>query len=180
MDVRGYYGRTGTGQNARKENAMPLKLEMKMGDRIIINGAVVEVASPHAKIMVLNQAALLRGKEILSEEQAVTPATRVYFALQSAYLFPDFADQYLEQFEEYVEQYKIACPSAGDIVENIKAEVANGRLYRGLKKAQELVGHQQGVLHDFEERLLSMADDDSSAEPMNTGGDNEVSDTTVT
>ena len=140
---------------------MPLKLEMKMGDRIIINGAVVEVASPHAKVIVLNQAALLRGKEILSEEQAITPATRVYFALQSAYLFPDFADDYLQQFEEYINQYQVACPSATEIVETIKAEVAKGELYRGLKKAQELVGHQQGVLNEFEEQLLSAVDENS-------------------
>ncbi|MBT3558132.1 MAG: flagellum biosynthesis protein FlbT [Rhodospirillales bacterium] len=152
---------------------MPLKLEMKMGDRIIINGAVVEVASPHAKIMVLNQAALLRGKEILSEDQAVTPATRVYFALQSAYLFPDFAEKYLEQFFEYVEQYKIACPSAGDIVEKIKEQVLGGQLYKGLKSAQELVGHQQGVLHDFEEKLLEMVDDELEvgAEDLDDGGE---------
>ncbi len=152
---------------------MPLKLEMKMGDRIIINGAVVEVASPHAKIIVLNQAALLRGKEILSEEQAVTPATRVYFALQSAYLFPDFAEQYLQQFEEFVEQYRLACPSAGEIVEKIKDEVSNGQLYRGLKKAQELVGHQQGVLHEFEEQLLAMVDDDIEGESIESGPGNE-------
>ncbi len=144
---------------------MPLKLEMKMGDRIIINGAVVEVASSHAKIVVLNQAAILRGKEILSEEQAITPATRVYFALQSAYLFPDVADQYLVQFDEYIEQYKTACPSASDIVENIKSDVASGQLYRALKASQELVGHQQGVLHEFEQQLVSMADDDPTDDP---------------
>ncbi len=148
---------------------MPLKLELKMGDRIIVNGAVLEVASSHAKIMVLNQAALLRGKEIISEEQAVTPATRVYFALQSAYLFPEFSAQYLQQFEEFVDQYREACPSAGDIVDSMKSEVAEGQLYRGLKKAQELVGHQQGVLNDFEEQLLqALSEEDMFQENNDT------------
>ncbi len=139
---------------------MPLKLELKQGDRIIINGAVLEAASPHTKIIVHNQAAILRAKEILSEDQAVTPATRVYYALQSAYLFPDHADKYLVQFSEYVQQYLIACPSAVDIVENIKDEISQSKLYQALKHARELVIHQQGVLHEFEQQLAELADED--------------------
>lgn len=137
---------------------MPLKLEMKQGDRIIINGAVVEAASPHTKIVVHNQAAILRGKEILTEEQAVTPATRVYFSLQSAYLFPEYADTYLEQFWLYIDQYGQACPSAIDIVDEIKDKVYDGKLYPGLKAAQKLILHQQGVLLDLEKAVEEFAD----------------------
>lgn len=140
---------------------MPLKLELKQGDRIIINGAVLEAASPHIKIIVHNQAAILRSKEILSEEQAITPATRVYYSLQSAYLFPEHSDTYLDQFSEYVEQYLIACPSATNIVENIKREISQGKLYRALKHARELVVHQQGVLHEFEQQLADLAEHDN-------------------
>ena len=136
---------------------MPLKLEMKQGDRIIINGAVLEAASPHTKIVIHNQASILRAKEILTEEQAITPATRVYYALQSAYLFPEHVDQYLMEFSEFVQQYLVACPSAIDIVEKIKDEISQGQLYRALKCARELVMHQQGVLHEFEEQLGQLA-----------------------
>ena len=125
-------------------------------DGIIINGAVVEVASPHAKFVVHNQAAILRGKEILSEEQAVTPATRVYYALQSAYLFPEHSAEYLEQFDEYIEQYLQACPSAKEIATDIAELISDGMLYKALKSAQELVAHQQGVLHEYEEQLAEL------------------------
>lgn len=138
---------------------MPLKLEMKMGDRIIINGAVVEVVTPHAKLIVHNQAAILRGKEIIAEEHAITPATRVYFALQSAYLFPDHAEEYLSQYDEFIDQYLTACPSAADIVAEVKEAVEGGQLYKGLKKAQKLVLHQQGVLQEFEEQLVQLAEE---------------------
>lgn len=142
---------------------MPLKLEMKMGDRIIINGAVLEVATPHAKLVVHNQASILRGKEIIAEEHAITPATRVYFSLQSAYLFPEHAMEYLEQFSEYIEQYLVACPSAAEIVSDVKKEVQAGQLYKGLKKAQQLVLHQQGVLQEFEQQLVQLAEAEESA-----------------
>lgn len=151
---------------------MPLKLEMKMGDRIIINGAVLEVVTPHAKLIVHNQAAILRGKEIIAEEHAVTPATRVYFALQSAYLFPEHTEQYLKQFAEFIDQYLVACPSAKDIVTEVKDAVDSGLLYKGLKKAQKLVLHQQGVLQEFEEQLLQMAEsEDQEFEEIDEDGD---------
>ncbi|MBT3858190.1 MAG: flagellum biosynthesis protein FlbT [Gammaproteobacteria bacterium] len=153
---------------------MPLKIEMKQGDRIIINGAVLEAASPHTKIVVHNQASILRAKEILTEEQAITPATRVYYALQSAYLFPEHADQYLTEFSEFVQQYLIACPSASNIIENITAEISQGQLYKALKCARALVMHQHGVLHEFEEQLgqLAQLDDEDIGSNESSTGDN--------
>ena len=146
---------------------MPLKLEMKMGDRIIINGAVLEVATPHTKLIVHNQASILRGKEIIAEEHAITPATRVYFALQSAYLFPDHSADYIQQFWTFIEQYEEACPSASDIISDVRKEVEAGHLYKALKNAQKLVLHQQNILREFEEQLEHFAesDEDDSDEP---------------
>jgi len=141
---------------------------MKMGDRIIINGAVLEVATPHAKLIVHNHASILRGKEIIGEEHAITPATRVYFALQSAYLFPEHQSGYLEKFFDYIDQYVEACPSASDIVAEIKQEVEAGELYKGLKKAQHLVLHQKGILQDFEQQLAQMVEDDEEASSNET------------
>lgn len=144
---------------------MPLKLEMKQGDRIIVNGAVIESASPHAKLVVHNQAAILRGKEVIGEAESITPATRVYFALQSAYLFPEHAAEYLTQFDEYIDQYLAACPSAADIVEEIKSKVSVGKLYPGLKSAQKLILHQHGVLQDLERRVAEFAERGAEADP---------------
>ncbi len=152
---------------------MPLKLEMKMGDRIIINGAVVEVATPHAKLVVHNHASILRGKEIIAKEHATTPATRIYFALQSAYLFPEHQDGYLEQFSEYIDQYLEACPSAADIVSEIKQEIEAGELYKGLKKAQHLVLHQQGILQGFEEGLAHLISEEEKNSSDETASDHE-------
>ena len=143
---------------------MPLKLEMKMGDKIIINGAVLEVATPHTKLIIHNHASILRGKEILSEEQAITPATRVYYALQNAYLFHEHRDRYLDEFRIYIEQYLVACPSATEIVKKIVEMIADGKLYKALKAAQELIAHQQGVLHEFEEQLLQLSEIDDIEE----------------
>ena len=139
---------------------MPLVLEMKAGDKIIINGAVVELNSSHAKLIVHNQVSILRGKEIISEEEAATPAARVYFALQNAYMFPQHAEAYLKQFSTFIDQYVQSCPSAADLVSKIKAEVENGQLYRALKKSQELLLHQNKVLQDLEAQLQKQSTDE--------------------
>lgn len=154
---------------------MPLKLEMKMGDRIIINGAVLEVATPHAKIIVHNQASILRGKEIIAEEHAITPAARVYFALQSAYLFPEHKADYIQQFWTYIAQYEEACPSAGDIIHDVCSGVEEGQLYKALKSAQKLILHQQGILHEFEQQLVSIAEEESETGELDNGAVIDIS-----
>ena len=79
---------------------MPLIIDLKPGEKLIINGAVVENIGANTKLRVLNDCALMRQKEILSDEDAVTPASRVYYALQCAYIFPEHKDQYLQAFNE--------------------------------------------------------------------------------
>ena len=91
---------------------MPLTIDFKAGDKIIINGAVIENLGSNSKLSVHNQAAILRGKEILSEEDSKTPASRVYFALQCAYIFPQAQAEYVASFEAFLNEYLVACPSA--------------------------------------------------------------------
>ena len=135
---------------------MPLVLEMKAGDKVIINGAVVELFSHHAKLIVHNQASILRGKEVLTDEESATPAGRVYFALQNAYMFPEHQEGYLKQFNTFLSQYLESCPSAAEIVEKVRKEVDAGKLYKGLKAAQDLIMHQHGVLTQFEKQLEAL------------------------
>ena len=67
---------------------MPLKLDFKAGEKLVINGAVVENVGGNAKLLVHNESAIIREKEILTQAETNTPAARVYFALQCAYMFP--------------------------------------------------------------------------------------------
>ena len=113
---------------------MPLKLEFKSGDKLMINGAVIENIGANAKLLVHNEAAILRNKEVLSEADEATPAARVYLALQCAYMFPDQSDKYMKMFGDYLTQYVEACPSAKDIGEQIQDTVAEGKVYKALKK----------------------------------------------
>ena len=132
---------------------MPLTIDFKAGDKIIINGAVIENLGSNSKLSVHNQAAILRGKEILSEEDSKTPASRVYFALQCAYIFPQAQAEYVASFEAFLNEYLLACPSASEIGDVIRKEVDQGLLYKGLKSAQKLIVHESELLQSLGEEI---------------------------
>ena len=125
---------------------MPLIIDLKPGEKLIINGAVLENASSNTKVRVLNDCSILRQKEILSDSDSVTPASRVYFALQCAYIFPNKRGEYLRMFGHYLDSYLEACPSAASIGAEINAEVADGHYYKALKTTRHLLEHETKVL----------------------------------
>ncbi len=143
---------------------MPLSIDFKAGDKIIINGAVIENLGSNSKISVHNQAAILRGKEVLSAEDSTTPAARIYFALQCAYIFPLNKGDYIESYMNLLDEYLEACPSAAPIAEGIQALVDKGQLYKALKSTQRLIQHEAEVLNALQHDIDEVADDELAVE----------------
>jgi flagellar protein FlbT len=65
-----------------------LVLEMRQGDLLIVNGAPIRFRN-RARIELAGRARFLFGKQILPAEAANTPARRIYFTLQTAYVGPE-------------------------------------------------------------------------------------------
>jgi flagellar biosynthesis repressor protein FlbT len=128
---------------------VPLALDLKHGDKIIVNGAVIENSGHSTQILVHNDAAILRGKEIMIESSASTPASRAYFALQCAYIFPNARQNYLSAFDELLVDYIKAAPSSRDIGHDIVDKLTNGSLYSALKTARKLVAHEKKLMGDL-------------------------------
>ncbi len=132
---------------------MPLKLDFKAGDKLVINGAVVENIGHNASLLIHNEAAILREKEIISEAETATPAARVYFALQCAYIFSDRKEHYLSLFRQFLDDYVTAAPSAKEIGDQIFYAVDGGKIYKGLKLTQKLIGHEIRAFEGLHESL---------------------------
>ncbi|MGE5504095.1 MAG: flagellar biosynthesis repressor FlbT [Actinomycetota bacterium] len=146
---------------------MPLLIDLKPGEKIIINGAVLENAGSSTKLRILNDSSILRQKEIMTEDDSATPAARVYFHLQCAYIFPEKRDHYLELGQAFLAQYLEACPSAAPLAAELREEIAGDQLYKGLKTARKLLAHETEVLGHFHDKVAALADDvtsDSSAD----------------
>lgn len=153
---------------------MPLLIELKSGDKIFINGAVIENGGPNTRLVLHNEATIMREKEILNEDSAITPASRVYYSLQCAYLFKEDKDDYLRAYDKFLDDYLAACPSALDIGNKIRKNVSEGRIYKGLKEAQSLILHEQKTLEacqaDLAKKIIDM---DNKAEEV--GSDTDTS-----
>ena len=122
---------------------MPLKIQLKKGQKIIINGAVLENASSRtASLLVINNASIMRDADVLTPEDAVTPAARVYYSLQCMYLFPEERDTHLPRFNEFIEAYEKAAPSSEEIVSELRHLVEDDRMYKALKKGHELIANE--------------------------------------
>lgn len=150
---------------------MPLKLDFKSGDKLVINGAVLENIGANAKILVHNESAILREKEILSVADTATPASRVYFALQCAYMFPHKKEEYLGLFAGFLKEFVNACPSTRPIADEIEKLVAENKIYKALKQTQKLVAHQAKVLKSLESGMEKVADELAAADGAAGGGD---------
>ncbi|MBO6861804.1 MAG: flagellar biosynthesis repressor FlbT [Alphaproteobacteria bacterium] len=121
---------------------MPLRIKLPSKERIIINGAVLENAGEATTIVLHNRADILRRKEVMSEQDAQSPARRVYYALQCAYMFEDERPKYRQMAVEFLQQYESAAPSAGDVVKKIRSEIEKGSLYNALRATHPLIEHE--------------------------------------
>lgn len=127
---------------------MPLTINLKPRERLIVNGVVIENSGQPAQILIHNSAALLREKDILTEAQAKTPARRIYFAIQCQYLFPGKEDLFLPIIYDFLREFAEAAPSAAALVRDIGGFVDARELYRALKSARQLIAREQEILND--------------------------------
>ncbi|MEQ8345319.1 MAG: flagellar biosynthesis repressor FlbT [Sneathiellaceae bacterium] len=134
---------------------MPLKINLKPNEKIIINGCVLESVGASANLVVHNEALLMREKDIMTETEAATPARRIYYAIQCAYLFEANRDNYLAQFEELTSQFEQAVPSMKPKAAIVRQSVAEGRFYKALRQAREFIDREQEILDGIHERGIS-------------------------
>lgn len=125
---------------------MALKISLKSGERIIINGAVIVNGGDRAQFVLQNRANVLREKDIINEQQANTPARRVYFSVQLLHLFPEREKVHQENFNRFLQQFAEAAPSAMPIVLDIGQLVLSGDSYAALKRCRELIRYEEEVL----------------------------------
>ena len=121
---------------------MPLSIKLPAKEKVIINGAVIENTGEATTIVLHNRADILRRKEVMRESEATTPAKRIYYACQCAYLFEDQREKYLPLMRDFLKDYIDAAPSAKDIHDEINGLLDEERYYSALKRVQKLMKHE--------------------------------------
>ena len=126
---------------------MPLRIELKPGEKFIVNGAVIVAGRSGASLALRNKAVLLRGRDVMQEAEATTPARRLYFSLMLMYIDPDSRAEHTASFNAFLADYTIATTLAltrGKL--RAVAELADaGEFYAGLKLCKELIAIEDGI-----------------------------------
>ena len=95
---------------------MPLKIDLKPGEKFVLNGAVVSVGRDGRSLLLQNEAVLLREKDIMQEEDATTPARRIYFTIMLMYIDPAEPRRPTPaQYQKLIQGFATAAANAPDL-----------------------------------------------------------------
>ena len=127
---------------------MPLKIELKPGEKFIVNGAVMVAGRSGASLALRNKAVLLRGRDVMQEEEATTPARRLYFTLMLMYIDPDNRASHAERFAGYLGDYLTTTTLATTRgkLERIGNLALADEFYPALRLCKELIMAEDEVL----------------------------------
>ncbi|MCT4657292.1 MAG: flagellar biosynthesis repressor FlbT [Cohaesibacter sp.] len=128
---------------------MPLKIELRPGERIIIGSSVITNGDNRAKLFVDGEAPILREKDILTSESADTPARRIYLVVQLMYLGEDLG-KHRELYFQLVDEFLQAAPSALTVIDAINNKLLTNSLYAALKDAKALIRYEEELLRDVQ------------------------------
>jgi flagellar protein FlbT len=123
-----------------------LILELKQGESMILNGAVIRFKT-RTRIELNSQARFLFGKQIMPEEQAVSRAQKLYYALQQAYIGDETARPaaLLRAHALIVECQRDSDPSQAELFERLQRGLAGGAGFETLKLARQLIREEEAA-----------------------------------
>jgi flagellar protein FlbT len=125
-----------------------LVLELRQGEVMIVNGAPIRFRTK-TRIELTAKARFLFGKQIMPPGQADSPARRIYFALQSAYIGTDeergpglvCARALIGAFQEAT-----TSAMARELLDHALIAAEGDDCYRALKLVRRVIRHEDVVL----------------------------------
>lgn len=125
-----------------------LVLELRQGDLMVVNGAPIRFRN-RTRIELAAKARFLFGKQIMPPEGADTPARRIYFSLQTAYIGTEeerpgglaHARVLIAQFREAT-----TSPTARELLTRALEAAEQDDCYLALKIARRVMRHEDEVM----------------------------------
>jgi flagellar protein FlbT len=125
-----------------------LVLEFRAGDKMLVNGAALQFQT-RASVVLSNRVRFLFGKQILAPNDANTPARRLYFAIQAAYICEDVArPQFLDLARDLAAEYADAStsPTVQRLIAKAIEELEEGKCWEAMRRVRELFPHDDAML----------------------------------
>ena len=116
---------------------MPLRIELKPFERIVIGEAVLVNSGTRTSFMIEGDAPVLRESDTVTPETANTPARRLYLCVQVMYLKNDIP-RYRIEYQRYLRSLRDSQPADRLAINIIDSHVSGGALYKALKEIRKL------------------------------------------
>ncbi|KQP66164.1 flagellar biosynthesis repressor FlbT [Methylobacterium sp. Leaf112] len=123
---------------------MPLKIELKPFERLLIGGTAIRNGSRRSSFVIETVTNFLRESDIILESEADTACKRLYVTLTVLYLAeptPEAEDIFVRQANALLE----AVPTTAPYIRDIHEFVAARELYRALKRCKDLIQYEQSL-----------------------------------
>jgi len=128
---------------------MSLKIRLKPHEKVLIGHAVLRNGDKTIDFYLENKVPILREKDIMREENAVTPGQRIYVLIQLMYIDGENLVNYHHTYWDLVKDIIAAAPSSNPYLGEISTLILDQDYYHALKAARKLI--------DYENFLVSQA-----------------------
>lgn len=128
-----------------------LRISLKSGERIFVNGAVLRVDRKVA-IEFLNDVTFLLENHVLQPEDATTPLKQLYFIAQMSLINPEGAEHSTALFRKSILML-LACFKNEEVLAELKRVdglVTQGRAFEALKAIRALYPIEDRILNNRE------------------------------
>lgn len=126
---------------------MTLKLTLKPYERFIVNGCPMRNSGRRHTIVIEEMADVVREKDLLDKEAAVTPVGKAYFLIQTALTRQDLRDKLRPHIQESLAGLATVFgpPNVGHIFEAANY-VSIGDHYKALRALKPVIKHEAALL----------------------------------
>jgi flagellar biosynthesis repressor protein FlbT len=124
---------------------MPLRVELKPFERIIIGETVIINSGSRTSFLIDGDAPILREKDTVTAETANTPAKRLYYCVQMMYLKND-VPRYRASYLSCIKDLREALAGCRDMIDAINNHVSGGALYKALKEIRKLMKAEEDMM----------------------------------
>jgi len=126
---------------------LALRLTLKPNEKIVINGCVIRNADRRQMLTIENHADIVRGVDLLAEDEAGTPVKNVYFFIQSCLLRPDIRDEMVPVIQKDLARLvPIFHEEIGGHIFEAANHVSIGDYYKAMRALRPLIKYEQRLL----------------------------------
>jgi flagellar protein FlbT len=143
-----------------------LVLELRQGEVMIVNGAPIRFRT-RSRIELTAKARFLFGKQIMPPDQADSPARRIYFALQCAYIGHETEREGgIKSARRFINEFQAATTSdlVRQILDQALLAAEEDDCYQALKLVRRIIQHEDAVLGKTSIISASIENSDRHAE----------------